>query len=218
MAISPLGQSFSPTAATDDERKKPNPAQQAIQVLSMRLPRVKGARAISPLLGERPGGGGNTADLAVLQSVLQSATGGSAEAGPFGALGATSMPGSFSDGTSAPFSGSMPGAGASEAGELSRMAERERQQPPRAPVVTPGIEDPNRTLPPILPGPEPKGPMPKAMPKPMPKPDPQIPLGPDDLPGGVTASAPSPAAPSSPGADPRMVEALRQLFGLGREF
>lgn len=217
MATRPLGESFAPTAATDDEQKKLNPAQQAIQVLSMRLPRIKGARSISPLVGE-PGSaarretpGGFSPESAVLQTLMQA---GGDPSGPMG-----SMPGGGSD----PFSAAMSALG----GGMMNAA----------PVITPGIEDPGRPLPPIVPGPEPApsqpqpGPLPPdPMPRPRPLPEPGTPaprVPQDDTPDQriprdprTPAPAPVPAPPVAPApgpqVDPRMIQALMQMLGGGR--
>lgn len=123
MATSPLGQTFAPTTTADDI-KKPTPAQQAIQVLSMRLPRVRGARAISPLISEGRSVasrqvGGFSPESAVLQTLMQTMgqTGGSlpagsmpTEASPFAALGVPS-PAPFASMPPAPVSSPSPSMG-----------------------------------------------------------------------------------------------------------
>lgn len=227
---SPLGQTFAPTGSADEElSKKPNAAQQAIQVLSMRLPRVKGARSISPLVGE-PGSaarrevGGFSPDSAVLQTLMRSqAPTGTSEAmsAPMG-----SLPGASSMGARNPMAAAMAalGGGMMNAG------------PQQAPVITPGIADPNRPLPPIVPAPTPA---PAPIPAPMPEPrDPFVPaprIPQDDAPrdpwedreprqpGPAPAPVPPPApappvAPPSPepGVDPRMLRALMEMLGGGR--
>jgi hypothetical protein len=67
--------------SADEEIKKPTPAQQAIQVLSMRLPRVRGAK-FSPLMGESRSpassqAGGMSPDSAIFQALMKTLSGGS---------------------------------------------------------------------------------------------------------------------------------------------
>jgi hypothetical protein len=98
----PLGESFAPTSAADEETKNLSPAQQAIQVLSMRIPRVRGARSISPLVGESRSAaasqvGGFSPESAILQTLMQT-------------LGAGSMPpGSMPGGMPGEMMGGLPG-------------------------------------------------------------------------------------------------------------
>lgn len=158
---SPFGQSFAPTDAASEETKKLSPAQQAIQVLSMRLPRVRGARSISPYVGESRSAaamqqGGFSPESAVLQTLMQAQR----MSAPEG-----SMPGAASPsmGASDPMAAAMAALG----GGMMNAA-------PSAPVVTPGIADPNRPLPPIVPAPAPT---------PEPAPAPWAPLPPNVVPG-----------------------------------
>lgn len=141
---SPLGQSFAPIGAADEDTKKPNPAQQAIQVLSMRMPRVRGARAISPLAGDARSAaasqvGGFSPESAVLQTLMRTL----APSAPMGA---------------------MPDAGNPMAAAMAALGGG--MAAPAAPVITPGIADPNRPLPPIVPGsPAPEAASPREMPE-----------------------------------------------------
>lgn len=128
---SPLGQTFAPTGSADDEiSRKPNAAQQAIQVLSMRLPRVRGARSISPLLGE-PGSaarretGGFSADSAVLQTLMRAQA------------------------PSAPM-GSMPGAGGGDP-MAAAMAALGGGMMNAGPSVIPGAGPSSQSMPPYQP-------------------------------------------------------------------
>lgn len=215
----PMGESFAPTTAADGE-KKPTAAQQAIQVLSMRLPRIRGARAISPLVGE-PGSaarreqGGFSPDSAVLQTLMR-ARGASIPPG--------SAPGAASEGASDPMSAALAALG----GGMMNAA----------PVVTPGIADP-RNPPPIDPSiinaPTPAPTIVPGSPTiPLPAPeerqwraDPSAParvprpsqgLSPSAVPPppGPKGYSPEPTAPAPPepgGVDPRMMQALIDMLG-----
>jgi hypothetical protein len=102
----PLGQSFAPIGAADEETKKMNPAQQAIQVLSMRIPRVRGARTISPLIGESRSAaasqvGGFSPESAVLQTLMQTIGAGAS-------LPTGTMPGGGMGGAMSALGGGMP--------------------------------------------------------------------------------------------------------------
>lgn len=80
MTSSPLGVSFAPTTenAQQNAQRPPELLPQAIQILSLRLPRVLGAQAPSSDALLRGGGGGqenSSVVSAVVQSVLQSVLG-----------------------------------------------------------------------------------------------------------------------------------------------
>lgn len=210
----PLGQTFAPTSAADDETRKRNPAQQAIQVLSMRMPRVRGARAISPLVGDARSAaasqvGGFSPESAVLQTLMRTLT----PSAPMGAV-----PGMGGD----PVSAAMAALG----GGMMNAA----------PSVTPGIADPNRPIPPIVPAPTPAPTIvpgspteplpapddrgwrsdlaaPQRVPKPAQAPSPSPVPGP---PRPKLAKPPTPPPPSEPEFDPRILRALIGMFGGSR--
>ena len=77
-----LGLTFAPTAAAqqDDKMRQGSPLQQAIQVLSLRLPRIMGARPIAPqqLLGAQGAAGGSPYGnpSAIVQQIMQQILGG----------------------------------------------------------------------------------------------------------------------------------------------
>lgn len=229
--IRPLGESFAPTSAADDEARKPNPAEQAIQVLSMRLPRVKGARSISPLVGE-PGSaarretpGGYAPDSAVLQTLMRA----QAPTGTSDAMSAPqgSMPGASSDGASDPMAAALAGLG----GGMMNAAPQPFGQ--SAPPRLPGMPSPAPPPPPVIvPGANPSLPVdPTPIPDLIPTPQPQVPLPDYKKPTGpppiVNLPAPTPAPMPAPmpspgpqgpeaGMDPRLLKAIQDLFG-GRE-
>jgi predicted component of type VI protein secretion system len=156
----PLGSSFAPIAANDEETKRLPPAQQAIQVLSMRIPRVRGARSISPLVGE-PGSaarrqiGGFSPESAVLQTLMQTLAPAAAPSAPMGSLpgaaspslgarnpmsaamealgGGLAAPPSFAP--PRPFQAQQPGSGSGSSASMPIVP----GGPPPAPVVVPGV-------------------------------------------------------------------------------
>jgi DNA polymerase-3 subunit gamma/tau len=129
------GLSFAPPASPDRRSQQQNasalsPTQQALQVLSLHLPRILGARAISPssLLTPQPGGASPVSpDAAVLQSALQ--------AGP-GALGAPTSPLAPSVNT-AP-SPVNTGASPTAAQAVAALIQSALQGRMPSPVITPG--------------------------------------------------------------------------------
>jgi hypothetical protein len=126
----PLGQSFAPMGSADEEIKKPTPAQQAIQVLSMRLPRVRGAK-FSPLMGESRSpassqAGGMSPDSAIFQALMKTLSGGS------------SMP----QGAMPSMSGGMDPMAAAMSALGDGMANAPMPSAPQAPVIVPGIGQP----------------------------------------------------------------------------
>jgi len=157
----PLGSSFAPVSANDEETRKLPPAQQAIQVLSMRFPRVRGAKTISPLLGE-PGSaarrqvGGFSPESAVLQTLMQAMGTGAEPSLPSGSQPGAASP---SQGASSPFAAAMSALGGGMAAAPPAPA------PFSAPVTAPASPAPS-PMPslPGLPEPEPSRPAPSPAP------------------------------------------------------
>lgn len=89
-----VGLSFSPTSDQTNAQSKQqtgsglSPVQDAIRILSFRVPTVLGASAVSPLvgLGSQPIGGGAPIDSALMQEWLRRLFGGEAGGG-FGSAG-----------------------------------------------------------------------------------------------------------------------------------
>lgn len=81
----------------DDTRRRIPPVQEAVQVLSLRLPQVLGGRALAPaeLLAERPGGGADALVSSVVESVIRSVLGGRSALGGAGGAAAGAPSASF---------------------------------------------------------------------------------------------------------------------------
>jgi Wiskott-Aldrich syndrome protein len=159
------GLSFAPPASPDRRSQQQNaaalsPTQQALQVLSLHLPRILGARAISPssLLTPQTGPAAPVSpDAAVLQSALQAGRAG---------LGAPSSPLAPAPAAlpAAPSSGMSP---AAQAVAALLQAARNYQAP--TPTITPG--DTGTSNPPT------HGPVITTGPSAPPPPPPPAPLG-----------------------------------------
>lgn len=165
-----FGITFSPTSAQqqDDELRQGSPLQQAIQFLSLRMPRILGSRPIAPeLLLHSQGGGGGMQPNAVVQSILAQI------------LGRAGMGGMGAMGGGAP-NAAMMGGGARNAimGAVQGFAPSGQAPTPR---VIPGIQgDPGAGGMPAPPTPPPSAPsawdhipMPGAGPQPPPQPQAQ---------------------------------------------
>jgi hypothetical protein len=180
----PLGSSFAPIAASDEETKRLPPAQQAIQVLSMRIPRVRGARSISPLVGE-PGSaarrqvGGFSPESAVLQTLMQTLAPAAAPSAPMGSLPGAASP---SVGARNPMSAAMEALG----GGLAAPP-----MVPSSPVAPP-------VAPASLAAPSVSAPAAPALPRPFQ----------GQQPGGSSASMPS--VPSGPPPAPVVIPGLEE--------
>jgi translation initiation factor IF-2 len=200
----PLGQTFAPTSAADEEPKKPNPAQQAIQVLSMRIPRVRGAKAISPLVGE-PGSaarrevGGFSPHSAVLETLMRSMTpSGSTEAvsTPMGSLPGLASPGA-PDPMGAALSGLMGGASMAPPPVAASAPAAATVPMPSAPVASsPQVSVPRAS------SPQASAP-PAASPAPAALPTPPIPFR-QEVPRGV------PSIPSEPKQAPVIIPGVEE--------
>lgn len=197
MATSPLGQTFSPTSAADEERKK-NPAQQALQVLSMRMPRISGAK-FSPLAGgSRSAAASQVGDFSPESAVLKTLMQAQQASAPEG-----SMPGAASEslGASDPFAAAMAALGGGMA---------------QAPNIVPGIRDRDPSaVPPIVAGPPPApapAPGPNLPPKPSPGPHrDDDPFGPSPAPA-PPPRVPQPMPPMQPGPNPDMLGMIARLM------
>jgi len=184
-----MGISFAPTS--DEQRKKTvgSPLQQAIQVLSLRVPKVVGAWAPIPQ-GLLPGsGGGGSLGNSVVQSVLASllgaqggqAAGQAAATGPIAPTAAALAP--TPAGTPAnPVAQAVQRYGGSAPTPQAPTPQAPRSLPPQVPtpqvpppIFTPGIE------PSAEPGQPPRAPTPPA---------PAYPSGVAPIPGGFVPSAP----------------------------
>lgn len=108
--MDPLGLSFMPGDAgnADPNKSQQSPVQQAIQTLSLRIPRTVGAGSAAPgQLLNSPGGsalGGNVNSAALLEQIRRMLFGGGANFGTPTAPGAPVLP------TPSPAMGPMPGA------------------------------------------------------------------------------------------------------------
>lgn len=129
-----FGLTFSPASAMNKDRAQANadpngPVQEAIRTLSLRIPRVTGGKGIAPApLLNSMGAQGLPTNGMGLEQILAMLFGRMQPQSPMGA----------------PLSPQTAGFGS---GQLS--------QPPM-PNVTPGIEDPNRSLPPLQTAPVPR--------------------------------------------------------------
>lgn len=103
-----LGVSFAPTAenAMDASRRGAmEGVPQAIQLLSMRLPRVRGAQGISPLVGMEGAQGVDPFLSAVMQSLVKAFSGLPSESMGPGTTAGPNPPGPFQPGPNAPTQG-----------------------------------------------------------------------------------------------------------------
>lgn len=130
MPQDPLGISFAPDSGSQQNSQKPTPVQQAIQTLSLRIPRVVGAGSLAPQgLLTAPGGGGlsgNPNAAAFLEELRRRLFGGGGQfptASP--PITAPSGPKTVDPGSSQP----QPGSG-------------QPAMPFPAPTVTPGDDGP----------------------------------------------------------------------------
>lgn len=111
------GVNFQPGNAGDQQRRatggSPDGIQEAIKVLSLRLPKVVGARAVSPqALLQSPGSGGNPRVDSIVQSVLSRmfpGQGGPQPSAPMLPSGGGQTSGTMPTGTPSPFSGPVKG-------------------------------------------------------------------------------------------------------------
>jgi hypothetical protein len=148
----PIGLSFMPGGGggTDPNAQKPTPVQQAIQLLSLRIPRTVGAASGAPQsLLDSPGGsmlGGNPNSAAILEEIRRRlfGGGGAPPSGPFQpSVPRMPLPGAPpADEGGAPFGTprvGFPGPGGREAGPTGPST-----PPPMAPEPFPKPEPPMR--------------------------------------------------------------------------
>lgn len=137
-----MGVSFLPGGGDNGQRNKPptEPLQQAIQMLSLRLPQVAGAQGIAPgPLLQSPGGGGI---MELLAQLFGQGHMGQQQPGMAGMAGAGPMAPAVHPGTGAPQGGApLPGAGRSPGGTLPGPLPNE----PAPGTFHPGGYDPGPT-------------------------------------------------------------------------
>lgn len=143
--MQPIGISFAPTSDNDPRQVAGSPLQRAIQLISLRVPRVAGARQPIPqsiLAGSPTARVGGSPVSAVVESVLRSLTGGQVPAGAAGPITGTGEAPQLAQ-TLASYSPSVVSPGTVAA---SQRAPIPASASPPPPVITPGLHAPPSPL------------------------------------------------------------------------